>query len=42
MALDLCLMLKQSHLENIKAGVAVERGSFSEIEKDEKENVKLS
>ncbi len=41
MALDLCLMLKQAHLENIKSGAAVERGSF-EIKKDEEKDIKLS
>ena len=41
MALDLTLLLKQAHLENIKSGIAVERGSFA-IENDEKEDIKLS
>lgn len=36
MALDLCLMLKQAHLENIKLGIAKKQGSFEpEIVKDE-------
>ncbi len=40
MALDLLLMLKQGHLENIEAGIAKKVGSF-EPEKS-KEDVKLS
>lgn len=36
MALDLCLMLKQAHLENIQNGIAKKLGSFeTETEKDE-------
>lgn len=30
MALDLCLMLKQGHLENISAGIAKKIGSFEQ------------
>jgi hypothetical protein len=40
MALDICLMLKQAHLENIKEGIAKKAGSF-EAEKP-KEDVKLT
>lgn len=36
MALDLCLMLKQAHLENIKLGIAKKQGSF-EAEKEKNE-----
>lgn len=39
MALDLCLMLKQAHLENIKVGVAKKQGTFEPQE--EKDEVKL-
>lgn len=39
MALDLCLMLKQAHLENIKEGIAKKQGTF-ETEKEQDE-VKL-
>lgn len=36
MALDLCLMLKQAHLENIKEGLAKKQGTFeTETVKDE-------
>jgi hypothetical protein len=42
MALDLCLLLKQGHLENIKAGIAVERGSFEIPQENEKEGIQLS
>jgi hypothetical protein len=40
MALDLCLMLKQAHLENIKGGVAKKQGTFEPQEA--KDEVKLT
>jgi hypothetical protein len=40
MALDLLLMLKQGHLENIESGVAKKLGSFEP--ENSKEDVKLS
>lgn len=41
MSLDLCLMLKQGHLENIRAGIAKKIGSF-EQEPEGTGDVKLS
>jgi hypothetical protein len=41
MALDLCLMLKQAHLENIKEGIAKKQGTF-EQQTEKKDEVKLS